>query len=100
MRLKVFLLKLVYIFFIRWALNLVLRTLDKMMMVNSTMDSEDLTEADKESITAFMCYLFMVLYKYRQCRIVVARYVIKLYMPESIMMIVVLFQCLRKNLIN
>ena len=67
-----------------------------MLMCNSTMDSEDLVEvclnlknnlidptlmiliskAEPESICAFFCYLFMMFYKFRQCKAVVNKYVI------------------------
>lgn len=46
-----------------------------MLMCNSTMDSEDLVEAEPESICAFFCYLFMMFYKFRQCKAVVNKYV-------------------------
>ena len=51
-----------------------LRSLDQLLMCNSTITSEDLTEADPDSICAFMCYFFMSLYKYKQCRIVVEKH--------------------------
>jgi hypothetical protein len=49
-----------------------------MLMCNSTMDSEDLVEAEPESICAFFCYLFMMFYKFRQCKAVVNKYVNKM----------------------
>ncbi|CAF0764926.1 unnamed protein product [Brachionus calyciflorus] len=58
----------------RWCINLVLRSIDKILMCNSTMDSEDLVEAEPQSICAFFCYIFMMFYKFRQCRAVVNRF--------------------------
>lgn len=65
----------IHITYPRWCINLILRSVDKMLMCNSTMDSEDLTEAEPQSLCAFFCYLFMMLYKFRQCNAVVKIYV-------------------------
>ncbi|RMZ96159.1 serine threonine- phosphatase 6 regulatory ankyrin repeat subunit B-like [Brachionus plicatilis] len=58
----------------RWCINLVLRSIDKILMCESTMDSKDLVEAETQSVCAFFCYLFMMFYKFKQCRIIVNRY--------------------------
>jgi len=89
-----------YLLIWRWSLNLVLRCVDQVLMCNSTIDSEDLVEvnasfnsyssiisnkkgnlsffssqAEPQSICAFFCYLFMMFYKFKQCRAVTNRYV-------------------------
>jgi hypothetical protein len=45
------------------------------MYADNPFDSEDLVEGDPMSVCAYFCYFFMVGYKYRQCKAVVARYV-------------------------
>ncbi len=64
-----------YLLTLRWCLNLVLRSIDKMLMCDSTLNSDDLVEADPQGICAFICYLFMMFYKFRQCQAVVHKIV-------------------------
>jgi len=76
---------------IRWGLNLALAIIDDVLCCKSNMNSEDLVlvnqsirqeqtnlicflfQEDEMSICAFMCYFFLVFFKYRQCEIAIRR---------------------------
>ncbi|UJR35409.1 hypothetical protein I4U23_028166 [Adineta vaga] len=57
----------------RWGLNLALAIIDDVLCCKSNLTSEDLVLADEMSISAFMCYFFLVFFKYRQVEIAIRR---------------------------
>ncbi|CAF0870949.1 unnamed protein product [Rotaria sordida] len=57
----------------RWSLNLTLAIIDDVLCCKSNLNSEDLVLADEMSICAFMCYFFLVFFKYRQSDIATQR---------------------------
>lgn len=74
----------------RWSLNLSLAIIDDVLCCKSNLNSEDLVlvnqysfkfriqfifQADEMSICAFMCYFFLIFFKYRQNEIAIRRVV-------------------------
>lgn len=83
----------------RWTINTVLRTMEKMLYIDTPMDSEDFTEvlqhwisktetsdtsmsscfyplqADPMTICAYLCTFFMIAFKFRQSKAVFTRVV-------------------------
>ncbi|CAF2762566.1 unnamed protein product [Rotaria sp. Silwood2] len=57
----------------RWSLNLALAIIDDVLCCKSNLNSEDLVLADEMSICAFMCYFFLVFFKYRQSEMAIRR---------------------------
>ncbi|XP_071956727.1 uncharacterized protein [Antedon mediterranea] len=57
----------------RWTINLALRTYEKIMRINTPLDSQDLVEADEMAICSTFCVYFMCGFKLRQSRSILAR---------------------------
>ncbi|CAF0768923.1 unnamed protein product [Adineta steineri] len=57
----------------RWSLNLALAIIDDVLCCKSNLSSEDLILADEMSICAFICYFFLVFFKYHQSEIAIRR---------------------------
>ncbi|XP_071809537.1 uncharacterized protein [Asterias amurensis] len=57
----------------RWTINLALRTFDKMVRINTPVDSQDLVEADSMAISTYMIVFFMCGFKLRQSKAVLGR---------------------------
>ena len=56
-------------------MNLCLETINKMFYGESQFNSSDLVEGDAMSVCAYLCYFFMIAYKYRQAKAVADRLV-------------------------
>ncbi|XP_041471768.1 uncharacterized protein LOC121421175 isoform X1 [Lytechinus variegatus] len=57
----------------RWSINLALKTFEKMIRINTPIDSSDLLEADPMAVCCAMCVYFMCGFKIRQAKAVINR---------------------------
>ncbi|CAF1627636.1 unnamed protein product [Adineta ricciae] len=57
----------------RWGLNLALAIIDDVLCCKSYLTSEDFVLVDEMAICSFMCYFFLVFFKYRQGEMAVRR---------------------------
>nr|XP_054761378.1 uncharacterized protein LOC129267777 [Lytechinus pictus] len=57
----------------RWTINLALKTFEKMIRINTPIDSSDLLEADPMAVCCAMCVYFMCGFKIRQAKAVINR---------------------------
>uniref|UniRef100_H3B944 Uncharacterized protein n=1 Tax=Latimeria chalumnae TaxID=7897 RepID=H3B944_LATCH len=55
----------------RWTTNLALKTVGEVLYVPTSFTSEDLCQADPQAICAYMCFICMAGYKFKQCGAVV-----------------------------
>nr|XP_006813042.1 PREDICTED: ankyrin-3-like [Saccoglossus kowalevskii] len=57
----------------RWTINLALKVFEKMIRLETLVDSEDLVQADPMAMSAYLCVYFMCGFKLRQARSVINR---------------------------
>nr|XP_054761374.1 uncharacterized protein LOC129267773 [Lytechinus pictus] len=57
----------------RWTINLALKTFEKMIRINTPIDSSDLLEADPMAVCCAMCVYFMCGFKIRQAKAAINR---------------------------
>lgn len=58
----------------RWTINLALKTAEKMFYADTPFNSEDLVEADVQSVCAYFAFFFMMGYKFRQSKAMLNRF--------------------------
>ncbi|XP_067907309.1 uncharacterized protein [Heterodontus francisci] len=54
----------------RWTTNLALKTMEEFICTSTSFTSQDLLEADSKALCAYMCFIFMCGYKFKQSRAV------------------------------
>ncbi|XP_040268960.1 ankyrin-3-like [Bufo bufo] len=55
----------------RWAVNVALKTLEKLLFITSSFSCDDLTKGDLQAVCAYVCFICMAGFKYKQSRSVV-----------------------------
>ncbi|KAJ1164296.1 hypothetical protein NDU88_004741 [Pleurodeles waltl] len=54
----------------RWTINMALKTLEALLRVSTSFSSDDLVKAEPQALCAYVCFIFMAGYKYKQSRTV------------------------------
>uniref|UniRef100_UPI00398EB846 uncharacterized protein n=1 Tax=Pristiophorus japonicus TaxID=55135 RepID=UPI00398EB846 len=52
----------------RWTTNLAIKTMEELICTSTSFTSQDLFEADSKALCAYMCFIFMCGYKFKQSK--------------------------------